>query len=63
MQAKEKSMAQKKMSLRKTITMTVRIPPRGTQPLSSDERKQLADFFAAVMDLRPKENEMMHKEY
>jgi len=57
MKAKNKSAAQKKVGLRKSITMTLHIAPREAQPLSFDERKQLADFFMAVMDLRPKENE------
>ena len=37
--------------------MTIHIQPRKPEPLSSDERKQLADFFTAIMDLEPKENE------
>ncbi len=36
--------------------MTIHIQPRAPGPLLSDERKQLADFFKTVMDLRPKEN-------
>lgn len=33
--------------------MTVHIPPRTPGPLTQDERKQLADFFIALMDLMP----------
>ncbi len=40
----------------KKITMTIHIQSREPGPLSSDERKQLVGFFAAVMDLRPKED-------
>lgn len=31
--------------------MSVRIPPRDTQELTLDEKKQLAEFFMAMMDL------------
>lgn len=41
---------------KKNLTITVQVEPREPGPLSSDERKQLSDFFAAVMDLRPKED-------
>lgn len=40
----------------KKITMTVHFQPRMPGPLLSDERKQLTDFFMAVMDLRPQED-------
>lgn len=44
------------MKKKKLLTMTVHIPPRGTHPLSSDERKQLAELFAALMDLDSDKN-------
>ena len=43
--------------------MTIYIQPRNPGPLSSEERKQLEDFFAAVMDLRPKEDIKKEKIY
>ncbi|MDR3549979.1 MAG: hypothetical protein P4L31_01070 [Candidatus Babeliales bacterium] len=45
------------MKLKKHITMTIHIQPRTSGPLSPDERKQLASFFAAVIDMRPKPDE------
>jgi len=58
MKAKNKNAAQKKVGIRKTITMTVRILPRESGPLTFDERKQLADFFIALADLNPNKPEI-----
>lgn len=35
----------------KNITLTIHIQPRDPGPITSDERKQLADFFSALMDI------------
>ena len=44
------------MDIKKRITLTTHIQqPRLTGPLSQDERKQLADFFIALIDLQPQE--------
>lgn len=40
------------MNIKKNITMTVRVPPRGDQPLSRDERSQLASLFILLMELK-----------
>jgi len=45
------------MQFKKNITLTIHIQPRTPGPLSPDERKQLAAFFAAVIDMSPKLNE------
>lgn len=39
------------------LRMTISIQPREPGPLSLDERKQLADFFFALMDLDPEKEE------
>jgi hypothetical protein len=40
----------------KNITMTVHIQSREPGPLTADERKQLADFLRALMDIGPDDN-------
>ncbi len=37
--------------------MTIHFQPRRPGPLSSDESKQLTEFFMALMDLQPEENQ------
>ena len=44
------------MKIKKTITMSIRIPARDTQELTLDEQKQLAQFFMALMDLDEHKN-------
>ncbi len=43
--------------------MQIHIPPRGTQPISADERKQLADLFIALMELDQKQKVNKGKTY
>ena len=43
--------------MKKNITMSVCIQPREPGPLRPEERKILADFFLALMDLKPKEED------
>jgi hypothetical protein len=42
--------------IRRSITSTIHIPPRGTQPLTVDEREQLTAFFLALADLHEDKN-------
>lgn len=44
------------MKTKKSITMTIRIPPRDTKELTLDEQKQLASFFIELMDLDENKN-------
>ncbi len=48
---------------KKKINMTIHFQPRAQESLSSDDKKQLTDFFVAVMDLRPKEKITKGKTY
>ena len=47
--------------IKKKLTMTVHIPPRKSGPISDDERKQLVDFFFALLDLHQKQNVIINK--
>lgn len=42
----------------KNLILNIYVQHREPRPLLFYERKQLADFFIAVMDLRPKDNEI-----
>ena len=41
---------------KENISMTIHIHPKKPGPITPDERKLLAGFFEALMDLEPKED-------